>query len=120
MVVEALRFAGKGGDGTPARVQVDADRFEALLASEPGPAVFILRAPDLHGLLAAEPVKQRVGSLRVQHPGKGLATYFAGERPVALEGKYAEVGRLRSSVWRFLEHARRAGDRGVHFLGVSP
>ena len=103
----------------PVRLKLDSDGLGALLDAGPRPAVFVLPLADLRALLKHPLVRDRIRELKSQHPGKGLTTYFVGDEPVALPGKYRETGKLTRSVSDFLE---RGGERhgGVYFLGAAP
>src|SRR5262245_65960731 len=105
MIVDALRFVGSGRGEVSGRIELDARRLDELLRSEAGPAVFVVDVHDLRRLLAIEAARERF-SHRKQHGGKGLGHYFQGDAPVALEAKYAELGRLRGALRSHLASAR--------------
>ncbi len=120
MAVDMLRFDARDGGYAPVYLELDVEHFDAFLDAVPGPAVLVLRTRDLRSLFKTESVRLRVSPLRTQGGDKGLSVYFHGARPVALESKYQQRGRLLSSIRNFIEGARGRGEPTVHFLGVSP
>ncbi|MCR9096661.1 MAG: sigma 54-interacting transcriptional regulator [bacterium] len=98
---------------------VEADRIDVLLESGPRPLIFVMETSALGRLMRSKGASGRIAPLKARDPRKGLAAYLKGEKPVALDGNYKTAAKLLTSVRNFLLKEERAGDRSLHFLGVS-
>ncbi|MCK4305292.1 MAG: sigma 54-interacting transcriptional regulator [Candidatus Eisenbacteria sp.] len=119
MTLEGLRYFGY--HQRPAQIAIPVADLESFFASQPCPAVVLLREEALDRLLKAS--GKTIELCNKDHGGRQakdseLAHYLLGKAaPAAIKGKYASAGRCKNGVRNLL--MRAAGEKNLYFVGVS-
>lgn len=122
MTVELLRYNGAFSDETPFRLQIESDGLREMMAAEEmqRPALYVLNHESLEALLKDNPKDLEDLGRRPKKDNRHLALYFLDcPDPVALRSNFVAAGKLTSSVYKFLEGAREAGENNLFFLSTS-
>ena len=122
-MVELLRFNGAFPDETPFRLQLEPEELADFSSAEEIqlPAVYVLEHDALKFLLENNAALLDDLGWRPKGDNRHLGLYFLNSPvPVALRSRFNGPGTLRSSVFRFLQKAKEAGESNLFFLSTTP
>jgi len=122
MTVELLRYNGAFPNETPFRLQIEQDELQEMISAEEMhlPAVYVLKHESLDILLENNPKALDDLGERPKGDNRHLALYFLNRpSPVALRSRFTASGKMTSSIYKFLEGARDAGENNLFFLSTG-